>query len=64
MKVVIREAAVYQSDLTGHWIVDEFGTKENPGSRRQAWRSKEDADADAATKAYVIEVPDEQPESR
>jgi hypothetical protein len=40
---------VYQSDLTGHWIVDKHGTKENPGSARQGWRSLHDALAYAWT---------------
>ena len=43
------EINVYQSELTGHWIVDQGGTKERPGSpeRRQGFRQHADALAEA-----------------
>ena len=59
MKVVTRKPSVYQSTLTGHWIVDEYGSKEHPGSKRQGWRNHKDALADAASKVHVMEVLDE-----
>lgn len=40
---------VYQSELTGHWIVDKHGTKTYPSTARQGWRHKHDAIAYAWT---------------
>lgn len=34
---------VYQSYLTGHWIVDRNGTKSYPGSCREGYRKLPDA---------------------
>ena len=35
---------VYQSPLTGHWIVDKTGTRDRPGrTQRQGWRRLPDA---------------------
>lgn len=38
---------VYQSPVTGHWLVDKYGTRDRPSTWRQGWRSKVDALAGA-----------------
>lgn len=34
---------VYQSSLTGHWLVDKHGSKQHPGHDREGFRDKWDA---------------------
>lgn len=41
---------VYQSALTGHWLVDKHGTRQCPGDCRVGYRKQ----ADALTEAWAV----------
>ena len=61
--IVIRKPSVYQSRLTKHWIVDEWGgfsgrdLEVSSSQHRQGWRRFEDAIADALTKFRCLPGP-------